>query len=154
NNERHRAAYYSKGLREVHGMWGYTLRVPYRDDGHRSGAPMSQKLALTALTALIAVAAAIVGVVLVAAMRPAPEVTQSGAAVASRAEDAPAGAPVPAPVALKARKGRVLSVADAVKELDLIRPSRQKLAEDFTLPLVGGDKLRLSAQRGKVVLIN
>src|SRR3989442_7819605 len=33
NNERHRAAYYSKGLREVHGMWGYTLRVPYRDDG-------------------------------------------------------------------------------------------------------------------------
>src|SRR5439155_579559 len=90
----------------------------------------------------------------VAAMRPAPEATQSGAAVASRAEDAPAGAPVPAPVALKARKGRVLSVADAVKELDLIRPSRQKLAEDFTLPLVGGDKLRLSAQRGKVVLIN
>src|SRR5207249_10851935 len=43
NNERHRAAYYSKGLREVHGMWGYTLRVPYRDDGHRSSAPMSQK---------------------------------------------------------------------------------------------------------------
>ena len=81
---------------------------------------MSQKLALTAL---IAVAAAIVGVVLVAAMRPAPEVTQSGAAVASRAEDAPAGAPVPAPVALKARKGRVLSVADAVKELDLDRKS-------------------------------
>ena len=112
---------------------------------------MSQKLTLTAL---IAVAAASIGVALVAAMRPASEVTQSGAAVANRAEDAPAGARVPAPVVLKARKGRVLSVADAVKELDLIRPSRQKLAEDFTLPLVGGDKLRLSAQRGKVVLIN
>ena len=112
---------------------------------------MSQKLTLTAL---IAVAAASVGVALVAAMRPASEVTQSGVAVANRAEDAPAGARVPAPVVLKARKGRVLSVADAVKELDLIRPSRQKLAEDFTLPLVGGDKLRLSAQRGKVVLIN
>ncbi len=113
---------------------------------------MSQKLTLTAL---IAVAAASVGVALVAAaMRPASEVTQSGAAVTNRAEDAPAGAQVPAPVALKARKGRVLSVADAVKELDLIRPSRQKLAEDFTLPLVGGDKFRLSAQRGKVVLIN
>src|SRR5207247_8932450 len=99
NNERHRAAYYSKGLREVHGMWGYSLRVPYRDDGPRSGAPMSQKLALTAL---IAVAAAIVGVLLGAAMRPAPEVPSSGAAVASRAEDAPAGAPVPAPLARKA----------------------------------------------------
>ncbi len=112
---------------------------------------MSQKLTLTAL---IAVAAAIVGVALVAAMRPTPEVTQLGAAVAGRTEGALASARAPAPVALKPRKGRVLSVADAVKELDLIRPSRQKLAADFTLPLVGGDKLRLSAQRGKVVLIN
>ena len=112
---------------------------------------MPQKITLTAL---IAVAAAIVGVMLVAAMRPASEVAQSGAAVAGRTEGAPAGGRVTAPVALKARKGRVLSVADAVKELDLIRPSRQKLAEDFTLPLVGGDELRLSAQRGKVVLIN
>ncbi|OLB04140.1 MAG: hypothetical protein AUH14_11535 [Candidatus Rokubacteria bacterium 13_2_20CM_69_15_1] len=57
-------------------------------------------------------------------------------------------------MALKPRKGRIFSVADAVKELDLIRPPRQKLAKDFTLPLVAGDKLRLSKERGKVVLIN
>ena len=109
---------------------------------------MSQKLALTAV---VAVAGAVAGVVLVAAVRPAPEHVSSGPAVARRAEEAPTGAQTPAQAALKPRKGRVLSVADAAKELDLIAPSRQKLAEDFTLPLVGGDKLRLFAARGKVV---
>ena len=112
---------------------------------------MSQKLALTAV---IAVVAAIAGAVLVAAVRPAPEIVTSGGADARRIEDAPAGAPTPGPVARQPRTGRVLSVADAAKELDLIAPSRAKLAEDFTLPLVGGDRLRLSAERGKVVLIN
>jgi peroxiredoxin len=112
---------------------------------------VSQKLALTAI---IAVAAAVVGAALVAAVRPAPEVVTSGPAVARRAEEAGRGAEAPVPVALKPRKGRVLTVVDAAKELNLIAPSRQKLAEDFTLPLVGGDTLRLSAERGKVVLIN
>src|SRR5437016_4250364 len=122
-----------------------------RDHAHPCGAGISQKLALTAV---VAVAGAVVGVVLVAAVRPAPEHASSGPAVARRAEEAPTGAQTPAQAALKPRKGRVLSVADAAKELDLIAPSRQKLAEDFTLPLVGGDKLRLSAARGKVVFIN
>src|SRR2546425_1585156 len=112
---------------------------------------MSQKLALPAV---VAVAGAVAGVVLVAAVRPAPEHVSSGPAVARRAEEAPTGAQVPVPVALKPRKGRILSVVDAAKELDLIAPSRAKLAEDFTLPLVGGSKLRLSAERGKVVFIN
>src|SRR5438552_9489973 len=112
---------------------------------------MSKKLALTA----VAVAGgAVAGAVLVAAVRPAPEYVSSGPAVARRAEEASAGAQAPAPAALKPRKGRVLSVADAAKDLDLIAPPRQKPAEDFTLPLVGGDKLRLSAERGKVVFIN
>jgi peroxiredoxin len=112
---------------------------------------MSQKLALTVV---IAVAAAVVGAMLAVAVRPAPEVVTSGPAIARRAEDAPGDARASAPVALKPRKGRVLSVTHAVKELDLIAPSRAKLAEDFTLPLVGGSKLRLSAERGKVVFIN
>jgi peroxiredoxin len=103
-----------------------------------------------ALTAGIAVVAAIAGVALVAAMRPAPEAARPGPVVAGRIE----GASATAPVALKPRKGRVLSVADAVKELDLVRPPRQKLAEDFTLPLVGGNTFRLSTERGKVVMIN
>jgi peroxiredoxin len=53
-----------------------------------------------------------------------------------------------------ARAGRVLSLEDAVRDLDLIRPSRQKTAEDFTLGLVGGSAFRLADQRGKTVLIN
>src|SRR5438046_6947138 len=116
-------------------MWGYTLGVLDRDDAHHCGAGMSQKLALTVV---IAVAAAVAGAMLAVAVRPAPEVVTSGPVVARRAEDAPADAPASAPVALKPRKGRVLSVAHAMKELDLIAPSRAKLAEDFTLPLVGG----------------
>src|SRR5919197_2004963 len=104
-------------------MWGYTFRVLDRDDVHRSGAGMSQKLALTAV---VAVVAAIAGAVLVATVRPAPEVVTSGATLARPSEDAPVGAWAPAPVARKPRKGRVLSVADAAKELDLIARSEER----------------------------
>jgi peroxiredoxin len=57
-------------------------------------------------------------------------------------------------VAVKPRPGKVLPLEAALKELDLIRPSRQKLAEDFTLATHGGGKVGLKEQRGKVVMIN
>jgi peroxiredoxin len=41
-----------------------------------------------------------------------------------------------------------------VRELDLVRPPRLKRAEDFTVALLRGEPLRLSAQRGKPVMIN
>ena len=41
-----------------------------------------------------------------------------------------------------------------MKELDLIRPARAKLAEDFTLATPGGGSFKLSEHRGKVVMIN
>jgi peroxiredoxin len=63
-----------------------------------------------------------------------------------------AAAPLSAPV--RSRPGKVLPLADAMKELDLIRPSRAKLAEDFTLATPGGGKFKLSEHRGKVVMIN
>jgi peroxiredoxin len=47
-----------------------------------------------------------------------------------------------------------MSLDEAVRELELIRPSRQKYAEDFTLRLVDGATFRLSEHRGKTVLIN
>ena len=106
------------------------------------------------LAVAIAAAAGIVGAALVAAIGASREAPRGASpAVESRPSgDGPAAA---APrVALKPRKGRVLTVADAVKELDLIRPSRQKLAEDFRLPLAEGGKFRLADQRGKVVMIN
>jgi peroxiredoxin len=66
---------------------------------------------------------------------------------------APAGAS-PATTAARPRSGKVLPLDAALKELDLIRPSRAKLAGDFTLATHGGGKLRLAEQRGKVVMIN
>src|SRR5262249_50304056 len=52
------------------------------------------------------------------------------------------------------RAGRTLELDDAIRELDLIRPSRQKIAEDFTLRTPNGGSFRLSDQRGKTVLVN
>jgi peroxiredoxin len=64
-------------------------------------------------------------------------------------------APVPgtASPVVRARPGKVLPLAEAFKELDLVRPSRAKLAEDFTLPTLSGP-FRLSEHRGKVVMVN
>jgi peroxiredoxin len=63
-----------------------------------------------------------------------------------------AAAPASAPI--RRRPGKVLPLADAMKELELIRPSRAKLAEDFTLATPGGGRFKLSEHRGKVVMIN
>jgi peroxiredoxin len=68
----------------------------------------------------------------------------------SRAEASSKDAP-PAP---PPRAGRVLELDDALRELDLIRPSRQKLAEDFALGMADGKSFRLSDHRGKTVIIN
>jgi peroxiredoxin len=69
----------------------------------------------------------------------APPVPASAGAVPSK------GAP---------RAGRVLTLDDAIRELDLIRPSRQKAAEDFTLRTSDGGSFRLGDHRGKTVLVN
>jgi peroxiredoxin len=47
-----------------------------------------------------------------------------------------------------------LSLAEAIKELDLIKPARAKLADDFTVASPGGGSFRLAGQRGKVVMLN
>lgn len=78
---------------------------------------------------------------------------------ASEPRVAPPAARAEAPVAAAARssaarRGRALSLADAIKELDLIRPARTKLADDFTVRTPGGDTFRLADQRGKVVMVN
>jgi len=67
---------------------------------------------------------------------------------------APAPPRVVATAAARPRRGRVLPLADAIKELDLIKPARPKLADDFTVPTPGGAGFHLAAQRGKVVMIN
>ena len=107
------------------------------------------------LIASLAVLAAVagVGLVLSAASRetparaPAPakpDTTSTPARPDTASGPAkPAGAP-----------GRPLSLGDAIRELDLIKPSREKVAEDFTLATPGGTSFRLSEHRGKAVLVN
>jgi thiol-disulfide isomerase/thioredoxin len=51
-------------------------------------------------------------------------------------------------------RGRTLSFDDAVRELELIKPSRQKLAGPFSLDMPGGKTFTLSDHRGKVVFVN
>jgi peroxiredoxin len=68
--------------------------------------------------------------------------------------DTPAAAAAPPTAPARRRPGKVLPLVDAMKELDLIRPSRAKLAEDFTLATPGGGTFKLSEHRGKVVMIN
>ena len=60
----------------------------------------------------------------------------------------------PASTPRAARTGRVLDLDAAIRELDLIRPARQKVAEDFSLRTPDGGTFRLSDHRGKVVLVN
>jgi thiol-disulfide isomerase/thioredoxin len=65
----------------------------------------------------------------------------------------PAGAP-PAAAPVKPRAGKVLPLAEAMKELELIKPSRVKAAEALSVTMPGGGTFRLSEHRGKVVMIN
>lgn len=66
----------------------------------------------------------------------------------------PAGSPPAVATPSPPRPGTPIPLAEAMKELDLIRPSRTKLAEDFTARTPGGGTFRLSEHRGKVVMIN
>jgi peroxiredoxin len=70
------------------------------------------------------------------------------------ASASPPASAAPATVPAKPRPGKVMPLDEAMKELVLIRPSRAKLAEDFTVNTPGGGKFRLSEHRGKVVMIN
>jgi peroxiredoxin len=70
--------------------------------------------------------------------RPTAEASRAGAAGSSSA----------------AAGSRRLTVDEAMRELDLVKPPRARLAEDFSLPMPDGRQFRLSEHRGKVVLIN
>ena len=59
----------------------------------------------------------------------------------------PAAAPRPAPT-------KALTLDEAIRELDLIRPPKPKFADDFTIATAAGAPFKLSAQRGRPVFIN
>jgi peroxiredoxin len=118
---------------------------------------MSAKIAV----ALVVVFAVAMALLTAAATPPSGGPASPPPAPAARApvaDDPPPVAREPAATAALApaapRAGRALSLEAAIRELDLIRPSRQKLAEDFALPTQTRGDFRLREQRGKVVLIN
>jgi peroxiredoxin len=100
------------------------------------------------LTVTIGVVTAVVATGFFAMMRPgpgAPAAALEGPAPAPRAEGG-GGAPAPERLAM--------ALDDVARELDLIRPPRSKLADDFAVALVRGETFRLREQRGKPVMIN
>jgi peroxiredoxin len=95
------------------------------------------------LTVAVVVAAVVAAAGVHALLKPAPEPPS----VASAPSGAPPADPTPMP-----KPG--LSLDEAVRELDLIRPARPKRADDFAVTLVQGDTLKLKEQRGKAVMVN
>jgi peroxiredoxin len=98
---------------------------------------MPRKAALL-LVAVLVVAAA--GVGLLASAK--PQSSESPAAPAERSAAATTLAP------------STSKLDAAIRELDLVKPSRAKAAEDFTLPALNGGTFSLADQRGKMVLVN
>jgi peroxiredoxin len=86
-----------------------------------------------------------------AATAPTPE-PAAPATAGPRVEPTPSTAPPAGSGGAAPPRGP--SVDTALKQLDLMRPNRPKVADDFTLPTPEGGSFRLSEQRGKVVLVN
>jgi peroxiredoxin len=95
------------------------------------------------VTVAVVVAAVVAAAGVHALLKPAPEPPS----VASAPSGAPPTDPKPMP-----KPG--LSLDEAVRELDLIRPARPKRADDFAVTLMQGDTLKLREQRGKAVMVN
>src|SRR5260370_19194134 len=127
-------------------MSGYTFGVPHVMNSADSRTRAPKPLVVVAAAVVLA---GIGGAGLYVALGRAPE--PSGAAPV---EPRRAAAAAPAPAVPPPRPGPVLSVPDAVKELDLAQPTRPKAAQDFAAPLADGTRFRLADQRGKVVLVN
>ncbi len=89
------------------------------------------------LAVVLVVAAAGIGL-LASAKSPAPEPASAPSSPERAATLAPSSAAVDA----------------AFRDLDLVKPSRSKAAEDFALPALDGGTFRLAEQRGKTVLVN
>jgi peroxiredoxin len=109
--------------------------------------------------AVVLVLAAVGVALYAAATAPTPEPVAPTTA-GPRVEPAPSTAPLPSTAPPSgtgsgiAAPPRGPSVDAALKQLDLMRPNRPKVADDFTLPTPEGHSFRLSEQRGKVVLVN
>jgi peroxiredoxin len=106
------------------------------------------------LVALVIVLALVIAAAAVGRLTgpPRPDADASSPTAATPAS--PSSVTPPAGRPARSRPGKVFALTEAVKELDLIRPARAKLAEDFALPMPGGGMFKLSEHRGTVVMVN
>ncbi len=95
------------------------------------------------LTGMTVAGTALVGISLFAVLSEGPRDPASGSTL--EGEGAHGG---------MVRTASVSGLDEAARELELIRPPRPKQASDFTVSLLGGETLKLKAQRGKPVLVN
>jgi peroxiredoxin len=95
------------------------------------------------LTGMMAAGAILVGLSLFAVLSEGPR--DPASASTAQGEDAQADL---------VRTASVGGLDEAARELDLIRPPKPKQASDFTVSLLGGETIKLKAQRGKPVLVN
>jgi peroxiredoxin len=109
---------------------------------------------LPSVLLMLALVLTAVGVALLIAGPPPSSTAPASAPKVSPEPVTSAPPAAPAPSAAVPARGARLPLAEAIKELDLIKPARQKLADDFTVATPGGDKFRLADQRGKVVMVN
>jgi peroxiredoxin len=106
------------------------------------------------LVAVVIVLALVIAAAAVGFLRGEPQRDGDGIAAAPSTPPSAVSAPPSAAARARTRPGKALSLAEAMKELDLIRPSRTKLAEDFSLATPEGAPFKLAAHRGKVVMVN
>ena len=110
---------------------------------------------LPSVLIMLALVLTAVGVALLIAGPPPSSVAPpSEPKVAQPSEKAEGPSPAAPAAPPRTRRGRALPLAEAIKELDLIKPARQKQADDFKVPTPGGEMFRLGDQRGKVVMVN
>jgi len=103
------------------------------------------------LTAVVVIAAAVAGVGIFAILSPEP---REPAAASTDGGSSSSPAVADSATTRSASVGQGSGFDEAARELDLIRPSRPKQAEDFTVALLRGETLKLKEQRGKAVMIN
>src|SRR5262245_9105812 len=89
---------------------------------------MLRRLGLVVVAALVVTVA---GIGAFMGTRPRAAPSTPPVATPRTQESAPAPSSGPDATASRPRSGRVFSMAEAIKELDLIQPSRTKLADDF-----------------------
>jgi peroxiredoxin len=95
------------------------------------------------------------GVIVLTAIAAAAKTRSTPPPAESRPPTSAGNTAAASPAPAQEGNAAVLGAIDrAMKELNLIRPARPKVAEDFRVKTLDGGMFRLSEHRGKVVLVN